>query len=141
MGVKSSDADVEHPALSIDGGQRVKPKAMPSHASPRVGALQPRYALALNPHQNARFSTCPRCGVPNRVRKIPLVIHVERAGLLVLRKSCRLCTSCEMIIVHQDELEPLISASIPPAGAVGKRRGYLRGLAQDSSRVATAADS
>jgi hypothetical protein len=98
---------------------------MPSHASPRVGALPPRYALALNPHQHVRFTSCPRCGAPNRVRKIPLVIHVERAGLLVLRKSCRLCPSCEMIIVHQDELEPLIAASFPSGSAVGKRLDYL----------------
>jgi hypothetical protein len=43
-----------------------------------------------------------------RVRKLPLVIHIEGRGLLILRKTCRLCVACDMVIVHQHELEPLI---------------------------------
>jgi hypothetical protein len=33
-----------------------------------------------------------------RVRKIPLVIHVDSMGLVLLRRTCRLCIGCEMLI-------------------------------------------
>jgi hypothetical protein len=45
------------------------------------------------------------------LRKIPLVIHVDGMGLLILRKTCRLCLPCEMVIAHQAELESAIRAS------------------------------
>ncbi len=79
-----------------------------------MGALPARFSFALNPHSDARFTKCPRCETKTRVRKIPLVIHVDGAGLVILRKTCRLCVNCELVIVHQAEIEPLI------AGAVGR---------------------
>lgn len=82
-----------------------------------MGSLPTRYSFALNPHAAARFTTCPRCKATTRVRKIPFVIHVDGAGLVVLRKTCRLCVNCELVIVHQAELEPLIAASLPQATA------------------------
>ena len=33
-----------------------------------------------------------------------MVIHVESFGLVLLRKTCRLCVACEMLIVHKFEL-------------------------------------
>ena len=39
-----------------------------------------------------------------RLRKIPLVIHVNSFGLVLLRKTCRLCPVCEMLIAHEFEL-------------------------------------
>ncbi len=36
---------------------------------------------------------------------------------MVVRKTSRLCVSCELVIVHQGELEPLIAASVGQAGA------------------------
>ena len=77
----------------------------------RLGALPPRYSFALNPHANNRVTSCPGCKARTRVRKIPLVIHVDRLGLLILRKTCRLCLNCEMVIVHQAEIESAIKAS------------------------------
>jgi hypothetical protein len=89
----------------------------------RMGALAPRYSLVLNPHAAARFSSCPQCKTKTRLRKIPLVIHVDGAGLFVLRKTCRLCLACEMLLVHQNEIEPLIEAR---AGrAVSPTEGYF----------------
>jgi hypothetical protein len=44
-----------------------------------------------------------------RVRKIPLVIHIDSVGLVMLRKSCRLCLVCEMLIAHQAEIDRLMS--------------------------------
>lgn len=88
-----------------------------------MGSLPARYSFALNPHAAARFTTCPRCKAKTRVRKIPFVIHVDGAGLVVLRKTCRLCVNCELVIVHQDELEPLIAASV--AQAIATKPKYL----------------
>lgn len=76
----------------------------------RMGALPARFAFALNELVDARFTACPRCEAKTRARKIPLVIHVDGAGLVVLRKTCRLCVNCEMLIAHKDEIEPLIAA-------------------------------
>jgi hypothetical protein len=33
-----------------------------------------------------------------------LVIHVDSFGLVLLRKTCRLCVGCEMLIAHELEL-------------------------------------
>ncbi len=38
-------------------------------------------------------------------RKFPLAIHVENWGPIVLGKTCRYCSRCELIVAHQDELE------------------------------------
>ena len=42
-----------------------------------MGALRPKYSFLLNPHADYRASSCPKCLAKTRVRKIPLVIHVE----------------------------------------------------------------
>jgi len=76
-----------------------------------MGALPPRYSLVLNPHADYRATSCPGCKAKTKVRKIPLVIHVDGLGLLILRKTCRLCLNCETVIVHQAELESVIKAS------------------------------
>lgn len=73
-----------------------------------MGALPPRYSFVLNPHIDQRFTRCPRCESRTRVRKIPLVIHLDSVGLVTVRKTCRLCVVCEMLIAHQAELELLI---------------------------------
>ena len=78
-----------------------------------MGALAPRYSFVLNPYTDVRFTICPGCGAKTSLRRMPLVIHTEGLGLFVLRKSCRLCVVCDMVIVHQDELEPLITARLP----------------------------
>ena len=77
---------------------------------PRMGALPPRYSFVLNPHPRERFTRCPRCEAKTLVRKIPLVIHIDPAGLVMLRKTCRLCVDCEILIAHQAEIEQLIYA-------------------------------
>src|SRR5216684_2759606 len=37
-----------------------------------------------------------------------LVIHVDALGLVLLRKTCRLCVACEMLIAHEAEMAALI---------------------------------
>lgn len=91
----------------------------------QMGALPPRYSFALNPYPDARFTTCPNCEMKTRVRKLPLAIHVEGLGLFILRKTCRLCVACDMVIVHQDELEPLIGARLRNAEVPSRPLDYL----------------
>jgi hypothetical protein len=81
---------------------------------PQIGALPPRYSFVLNPYPRERFTRCPRCEAQTRVRKIPLVIHIDPAGLIMLRKACRLCVVCEVLVAHQAEVEQLIDANVQP---------------------------
>lgn len=64
-----------------------------------------RYSLILNPYRDARLSKCPVCERPTHPRKFPLVIHIDKWGTMALGKTCRYCARCELITVHQDELE------------------------------------
>lgn len=80
----------------------------------RLGALPPRYSFVLNPHAEAGFTRCPRCEAATRLRKLPLVIHVEHSAgpsLVILNKTCRLCGACEMLIAHDADIARLLAAS------------------------------
>jgi hypothetical protein len=99
-----------------------------------MGALARRYAFVLNPYVDAGFTKCPRCEAKTRVRKLPLVIHGEGFGLVVLRKTCRLCLDCETLVAHKDELDTLIrgvlgSAADPKYVVLGtaSREAWRRG--------------
>ena len=73
---------------------------------PRLGELPPRYSLFLNPYTDVRFSSsCPGCSGKTRQRKLPLAIHVDDWGMVILNKTCRFCPYCELLIAHQDEIE------------------------------------
>jgi hypothetical protein len=100
----------------------------------RMGALPPRYAFVLNPHTNAGFTKCPRCGTRTNLRKLPLVIHLEGFGLVLLGKTCRLCLKCDTLIAHKAELDQLLGAvgnsAEPDYVVLGtlSRRTYRKGL-------------
>jgi tetratricopeptide (TPR) repeat protein len=70
-----------------------------------VGKQPPRYRFFLNPYQNTRFTTCPRCGYKTRPRKFSLFIHIDPDQPLLLDKLCRYCYHCNLIIAHQNQLE------------------------------------
>ena len=72
---------------------------------PRLGKQPPRYKFFLNPYQNARFTSCPECGGKTKQKKLPLAIHVDDAGMVILNKTCRFCPACNLLIAHQDEIE------------------------------------
>jgi hypothetical protein len=93
--------------------------------SRRMGALTPRYSFVLNASTEVRFTTCPGCQAKTRLRKLPLAIHTEGLGLFILRKSCRMCVACDMLIVHQDELEPLLRARLRTAEDSNRPLDYL----------------
>ena len=110
----------------------------------RLGALSPRYSFVLNSHVRERFTKCPSCHAPTRIRKLPLVVHVghlDGPRLLLLNKTCRLCLLCETLIVDRAELERVIGAAGFAAAvnaqdyvALGTidRRTWRRGLAGDT---------
>jgi hypothetical protein len=74
-------------------------------ATKRLGKLPPRYSFILNPHKNLRLSKCPRCQKLTYTRKFALLIHIDGFGSIVLGKTCRYCSRCELIMAHQNELE------------------------------------
>ncbi len=74
-------------------------------AKTRLGKLPPRYSFMLNPYQDLRLSKCPKCRKLTHMRKFALFIHIDKWGPLALGKTCRYCSRCELIMVHQDELE------------------------------------
>jgi hypothetical protein len=76
----------------------------------RLGKQPPRHNFFLNPYTNVRYTSCPKCGGKTKVRKLPLVIHVDPSFLLSLNKTCRYCPYCDLLIAHQDELEGLLTA-------------------------------
>ena len=120
-----------------------KPRRMMNRL--RMGALPPRYSFVLNPHVRERFTKCPSCAASTRIRKLPLVVHVEHPGgprLVLLNKTCRLCLMCETLIVDRVELENVIiaaglSATVKPPDYVVlgtiDRRTWRRGLGDHAS--------
>lgn len=85
----------------------------------KMGQLTPRFSFFLNPHRHEAFTRCPRCTAKTRVRKMVLVIHVDAFGLVLLRKTCRLCVVCEMLIVREAEMDDVIDG-------LGSYRGDTR---------------
>ena len=72
---------------------------------PKLGKQPPRYKFFLNPYVDARFTRCPLCEAKTRQKKLPLVIHIDDWGMIVLNKTCRFCPGCDLLIAHQDQLE------------------------------------
>ena len=100
----------------------------------RLGALPPRYAFILNPLADCGFTRCVRCETRTNVRKLPLVIHVEGFGVILLGKTCRLCLRCDTLVAQKAELDKLIRAAVSVAepeyvvlGTID-RQVYRRGL-------------
>ncbi len=70
-----------------------------------IGKQPPRYRFFLNPYCDVRFTICPRCGNKTRTRKFTLVVHVDPIYPLTFEKVCRYCYHCDLVILHQDQLE------------------------------------
>lgn len=79
---------------------------MTNRELPRLGKLPPQYRLFLNPYTSVRFITsCPGCSGKTKQRKLPLAVHVDDWGMIILNKTCRFCPCCDLLIAHQDEIE------------------------------------
>jgi len=70
-----------------------------------------RHYFFLNPYEDAAFTKCPKCESKTKIRKFPLVIHIDPEQLLILNKKCRYCVNCDLIIVKKSKLESLMAAS------------------------------
>ncbi|MGB2806715.1 MAG: hypothetical protein WBC22_03175 [Sedimentisphaerales bacterium] len=68
-----------------------------------------RHYFFLNPYKDCAFTRCPKCETKTKLRKFPLVIHIEPQQLFILNKKCKYCTSCDLIIAKKSELESLMS--------------------------------
>ena len=51
------------------------------------------------------FTTCPQCKGKTRSRKFSLVVNVNPKHTVIVDKMCRFCNACDLLIVHQDQLE------------------------------------
>ncbi len=71
----------------------------------RFGKLPPRYRFFLNPYPDYRFTSCPNCEKLTKWRKFVLLVHIDPLHLLAQNIHCRYCPDCDLLIVHQDELE------------------------------------
>lgn len=76
----------------------------------RIGKLPPKYKFILNQYQYERISSCPFCKKQTHPRKFPLFIHVMDWGPVILGKTCKYCSRCELIIAHQHEVEENLAA-------------------------------
>ena len=68
-----------------------------------------KHYFFLNPYKDCAFTKCPKCNKNTKLRKFPLVIHIEPNQFVVLNKNCKYCTDCDLIIVKQSKIESLMS--------------------------------
>ncbi len=80
----------------------------------RLGKLPPRHDFILNPYDDLRLSKCPKCDRPTHMRKFALFVVVDGYGPMLLGKTCRFCTPCDLLMVHQDELEHELVVALEP---------------------------
>lgn len=80
---------------------------------PRLGKQPLRYRFFLNPYRDVRFSKCPQCSNKMGQRKLPLFIHIDSKQPLLLNRTCRYCSHCDLLIAHRDELDDIITRVFP----------------------------
>jgi hypothetical protein len=69
-----------------------------------------KHKFFLNPYSDCAFTKCPKCETKTKVRKFPLVIHIDPQQIFLLNKKCKYCTYCDLIIAKKQEIESLIAA-------------------------------
>jgi hypothetical protein len=91
----------------------------------RFGNLPPRYSLLLNPYIDVRVSKCPKCDRPTHPRKFALFVVVKDQAPIILGMTCPYCTPCELVVIHEVELQAELAqplALLPPRE---RRKQYL----------------
>jgi hypothetical protein len=71
--------------------------------------VKKRHNFFLNPYSDCAFTKCPKCDNKTKIRKFPLVIHIEPKQLFLLNKKCKYCPSCDLIIAKKQEIEPYMA--------------------------------
>ena len=64
-----------------------------------------KYYFFANPYKDQAFTKCPKCLSKTKIRKFPLVIHIDPSTIFYLNKVCRFCTKCDLIIAKKSEIE------------------------------------
>ena len=72
----------------------------------------------LNPYVDFAFTRCPKCNGKTKVRKLPLVIHVEPHTLCALNKTCRVCPGCALVRAKKLEIEDFLRATFGRQGVI-----------------------
>ena len=88
---------------------RRKQQNTSNSSTSRQTPIKQRHYFFLNPYNHEAFTKCPRCGTKTKVRKLPLVIHIEPEQLFILNKQCRLCEHCDLLIAKQSEIESIMT--------------------------------
>ena len=57
------------------------------------------------------------CERKTLVREVPIVVAVTGGPVFSINKSCRYCPACDLLIVHQDELEAQLAVALPIHGS------------------------
>jgi len=99
-------------------------KTKPARGLTPVGGTR-CHRFFLNPYQDAAFTKCPKCEGRTRVRKFPLVVHIEPSQLFVLNKQCCYCEGCDLIIARRSEVESLMAAAFERRDPTIVGNGYL----------------
>lgn len=87
----------------------------------KIKNLKERHRFFLSPYKENAFTRCPKCGAKTKLRKFPLVIHIEPRQLFLLNKHCRFCPVCDLIIAKRDDVESMM------AERIGRERPQLVG--------------
>jgi hypothetical protein len=74
--------------------------------------MKKRHYFFLNPYHDCAFTRCPKCEDKTRIRKFPLVIHVDPRQMLLVNKQCKYCLSCDLIIARKTELEHQLATAL-----------------------------
>ncbi len=73
-----------------------------------VKTQKKRYILFLNPYLKHSFTCCPKCTTKTKLRKYCLVIHIKPHYFISLKKTCRYCPYCDLVIVKKQDLEQVL---------------------------------
>ena len=77
-----------------------------------LGKLPPKYSFFLNPYLDARFTRCPSCDRPTKARKHPFFIHIFPSQPFILNMTGRYCPDCDLLILHKDKVESMMTYSM-----------------------------
>ncbi|RKY10624.1 MAG: hypothetical protein DRP56_00495 [Planctomycetota bacterium] len=71
-------------------------------------AMKRKHYFFLNPYDDCAFTKCPKCDGKTKIRKFPLVMHIDPNQIILLNKNCRYCTTCDLVVARQSEIESLM---------------------------------
>lgn len=88
------------------------------------------YYFYLNPHDQYKWTKCPKCECKTKLRKYCLMIHYEDKSanfhqMISLNKSCKFCPYCELIISQKSEIEAHLNQLITSLGFLFTPNNYF----------------